>query len=289
MTRTRSRLSTAAASLTGLVAAAVLLSGCSAIGDLTSSDEKSASASPSPSASATPYPSQFTRDGTFQSTSTSTGWTTSTRSTRPSRRRGRTVVPQGQQVLLVHLPGLRPQPEDPRPVREQAEGLPLADPGRLRHRDLRRREDPAPYELDAEAKTITFDPEPLSTKYGMLITSPKGAFELRNQKIKPTSKDTKGIDLHFTRDRVGPGLPGSTGFTKKVIKQKVPIAIFQSDKPTQAQRSLSTRTSGHHRKFVVRPAPDEPPAATTRRPCGRPAQGQEPDRTARSHAASARR
>src|ERR1700752_2553230 len=65
MTRTRPRLFPAAASL--LVAAAVLLSGCSAIDDLTGSDDPAPASSATPSATETPYPSQFTRDGTFQS------------------------------------------------------------------------------------------------------------------------------------------------------------------------------------------------------------------------------
>ena len=92
-----------------------------------------------------------------------------------------------------------------------------------------------PYELDAVAKKITFDPDPLATKYGMLVTSPKGAFELRNQKIKPTSMDTKGIDLHFTSTVWIQDRPGSKKYYKKTIKQTVPIAIFPSDKPTEAQ------------------------------------------------------
>lgn len=92
-----------------------------------------------------------------------------------------------------------------------------------------------PYRLDAEARKVTFDPEPVSTKYGMLITSPKGAFELRNQRIKPTSMHTKGIDLHFTATVWVQQSPGSSAFKKLVIRQKVPIAIFKSDQPTQAQ------------------------------------------------------
>ena len=47
------------------------------------------------------------------------------------------------------------------------------------------------------AKKATFDPEPVSTKYGMLITSPKGAFELRNQEIGEMADDTVGLVLTF--------------------------------------------------------------------------------------------
>ncbi len=236
MTRTRSRLSTAAASLTGLVAAAVLLSGCSAIGDLTSSDEKSASASPSPSASATPYPSQFTRDGTFQSHIDINGMDyVYTLYPTKSTPRTNEWYPKGNKYFSFTFQAydLNRKIRDPfaskRKVylsRIQVDSDTVTyDGGKTQH----------PYELDAEAKTITFDPEPLSTKYGMLITSPKGAFELRNQKIRPTSPDTKGIDLHFTATVYAEDSAGSDSYTKKVIKQKVPIAIFSSDEPTKAQ------------------------------------------------------
>jgi len=93
-----------------------------------------------------------------------------------------------------------------------------------------------PYRLDAEARRITFDPEPQAhPKYGMLITSPKGAFELRNQAIRPTSTDTKGIDLFFTATVWIQDSAGSSRYYKRVIRQKVPISIFRSDQPTQAQ------------------------------------------------------
>ena len=75
----------------------------------------------------------------------------------------------------------------------------------------------------------------MTTKYGMLITSPKGAFELRNQAIKPTADDTTGIDLHFTATVWVQTKAGSCTYEKMTIKQKVPIAIFSSDKPTEAQ------------------------------------------------------
>ena len=90
-----------------------------------------------------------------------------------------------------------------------------------------------PYKLNAIAKNITFDPEPLSTKYGMLITSPKGAFELRNQKIKGTSLDTRGIELTFTAKVSIQERPGSSSFVQRTVKQTVPIAIFESEKKTE--------------------------------------------------------
>lgn len=90
-----------------------------------------------------------------------------------------------------------------------------------------------PYELDRVAKEITFDPEPLATRYGMLITSPKGAFELRNQRIKATALDTRGIDLTFTATVWIQRRAGGTEFFKREITQTVPIAIFESEEKTQ--------------------------------------------------------
>ncbi len=66
----------------------------------------------------------------------------------------------------------------------------------------------------------------------MLITSPKGAFELRNQKIKGTSKDTLGIELIFTATVSIQESPGSSRFIQRTVKQTVPIAIFESDEKT---------------------------------------------------------
>lgn len=93
-----------------------------------------------------------------------------------------------------------------------------------------------PYELDAVAREITFDPEPLSTKYGMLITSPKGAFELRNQAIEGTSLDTRGIDLMFTATVWVESRAGSGDFRRYEVEQTVPIAIFESEEKTEAAK-----------------------------------------------------
>ncbi len=233
MTRTRRSRPSATA---GLLAALLVLTGCSALDGLTGSDDPTGSPSATPSATATPYDSQFTRDGTFQSHIDVNGLdfvytlypTKSTPRTNEWYPKGnkffsftfqaydldralRDKFATKRQVYLDHIT-----------VTSETK---TTDGGRVQH----------PYQLDAVAKDVTFDPEPLTTRYGMIITSPKGAFELRNQKIKGTSPDTKGIDLLFTSTVWIQESPGSTRFYKKVIRQKVPIAIFASDKPTQAQ------------------------------------------------------
>lgn len=93
-----------------------------------------------------------------------------------------------------------------------------------------------PYKLDAEARRTTFDPEPLSTRYGMLITSPKGAFELRNQAIKGTSPDTRGIELMFAATVWIETAAGSGRFLERTVEQTVPIAIFESEEKTEVAK-----------------------------------------------------
>ena len=94
----------------------------------------------------------------------------------------------------------------------------------------------SPYELDVTAADKTFDPQPVTTRYGMLVTSPKGAFELRNQAIGPMSKDTAGVELTFRAVVYVQAKAGSSSYVKRTVKQVVPIAIFPSDKDTVAAK-----------------------------------------------------
>ena len=91
-----------------------------------------------------------------------------------------------------------------------------------------------PYALDTLAPRATFDPEPLTTRFGMLITSPKGAFELRNQKIGTVSADTIGLTLEMTATVNIETAAGSGKFVTRTVSQSVPIAIFASDETTVA-------------------------------------------------------
>lgn len=93
----------------------------------------------------------------------------------------------------------------------------------------------SPYALNAKAPKITFDPQPVTTRNGMLITSPKGAFELRNQEIGDVSDDTVGLTLTFTAVVAVETAAGSGQYVTGKVVQDVPIAIFASDAPTQAQ------------------------------------------------------
>ena len=69
----------------------------------------------------------------------------------------------------------------------------------------------------------------------MLVTSPKGAFELRNQKIGTVSADTIGITLTLTATVSIETAAGSGVYVDQQVVQQVPIAIFASDTKTVAQ------------------------------------------------------
>ena len=232
--RSRMRLATGAVSL---VAAIGMLTGCSVFDDLTSSNDPSASPSATPTEGATPIDSQFTSDGTFQS-HVNRDNLDFVYTLYPTKSTPRTNewYPKGRKYFSFTFQAydLNQQIRDPfatkRKVylqRIQVSSEVLTYDGTTVARQ--------PYQLDAIAKDVTFDPEALSTKYGMLITSPKGAFELRNQAIKPTPQNTKGINLTFTATVYAQTRPGSPSYQKLVINQKVPIAIFSSNKPTKAQ------------------------------------------------------
>ena len=231
----RARLLPAVASA---AAAVVLLSGCSVFDGLTSSSDPEETPSASPSATETPYPSQFTRDGTFQSHIDIDGmdfvytlWPTK------STPRTNEWYPKGNKFFsfTFQVYDLDRKLRDPFRTKRKAylgnikvtSRTITSDGGRTQH----------PYRLDAEASEITFDPEAVTHPlHGMLITSPKGSFELRNQRIGPVSDDTRGLELTFIADVHFETAPGSGDFVARKVKQTVPIAIFESDTPTKVAK-----------------------------------------------------
>lgn len=90
-----------------------------------------------------------------------------------------------------------------------------------------------PYTLSSTAAKITFDPQPVKSRYGMLITSPKGAFELRNQKIGELALDTQGLTLTFEATVSIQQTDKSKTYDTETIHEEVPITIFKSTKPTK--------------------------------------------------------
>jgi len=215
---------------------AASLSGCSAIDGLTGGDDPVPAESPGASATEAIYDSQFTRDGTFQS-HVDIGGVDFVYNIYPTKATPRTNewYPLGKKYFSFTFGaydlarGLRDPFATKRKVYlgniKVTSRTVLADGSRGTEK---------PYKLNADAKTITFDPEPVTApQYGMLITSPKGAFELRNQEIGEMSLDTRGIDMTFSATVwIQSAAGASTSYEKHVIKQKVPMAIFESDQPT---------------------------------------------------------
>ena len=234
--RTQPRRLRGAAALLSAVAVLTALSGCSVVDGLTGNDDPSETPSASPSASETPYESEFTRDGTFQSHIEIDGMDY-VYTLYPTKATPRTNewYPKGNKYFTFTFQAY----DLDRDIRDPFKTKREVYLDRIRVTSTVKTStgtnDEQPYELDAIAKEITFDPEPLSTKRGMLITSPKGAFELRNQEIGDVSADTIGVTLTLTADVAVETAAGSGKFTQQQVTQQVPIAIFASDQPTTAQ------------------------------------------------------
>ncbi|MCW2764345.1 MAG: hypothetical protein JWO11_304 [Nocardioides sp.] len=193
----------------------------------------SPSATQSPSASATPYNSQFTRDGTFQSHIDVDG-VDFVYTLYPTKSTPRTNewYPRGNHFFSFTFQAydLDRRLRDPFSTKRKVYLANIRVTSGTKTANGKGGQ--SPYRLNADAKQVTFDPEPLTTRYGMIITSPKGAFELRNQKIRGMSLETIGVDLSFSATVWIQRTAGGTGFYRREIRQTVPIAIFASKKPT---------------------------------------------------------
>lgn len=235
--RPRLRLRSAVTALVAGGAVLATLTGCSVVDSLTGNDEPSATATATPTEGETPLDSQFTDDGTFQS-HINRGNLDFVFTLYPTKSTPRTNewYPKGKKYFSFTFQAydLDRELRDPFKTKRRV----YLDRIKVTSRVLTydgSTVSKQPYHLDAVAKNVTFDPEPVTSKYGMLITSPKGAFEKRNQAITATPMETKGIVLTFTATVWAQDRAGGSSYSKKVIRQKVPIAIFHSDKPTEAQ------------------------------------------------------
>lgn len=223
--------SLAVAAVVGLL----LLSGCALPGT------KHAAATPSATASAAPdpeklFPSEFTRDGTFQS---------------------HININDMDFVYTLFATKATPRTHEwfARGDKYYSFSLTVYDlDRRLRDRFATKRKvwlshikvtsttdwphhhSQSPYFLDAVAKRVTFDPQPLSTRYGMLITSPKGAFELRNQRIASVGVGTRGLTLHFAATVHVEVSPRSQRYETETVRQSVPITLYPGTTATHVAR-----------------------------------------------------
>jgi uncharacterized protein YceK len=85
-----------------------------------------------------------------------------------------------------------------------------------------------PYVLNTDPLKVTLDPEALRSDQGLglLITSPKGGFQLESQQIGVVAADTQGLMLDFALQVSYETSPGSNAYTTQVVHQYVPVAIF---------------------------------------------------------------
>lgn len=233
--------------LATILAASLLLTACSSSSD----DEPKAEASATPSATATPVEqTQFTRDGTFQSHVDVDG-IDFVYTLYPTKSTPRTNewYPQGKKYFTVTLTAydLDRRLRDPFKTKRRVfldriratsttSTTASGDDSSAGTDDTTDGSTAAePYRLSAKAEKITFDPEPQKSKrYGMLITSPKGSFELRNQYIGTVSADTREVTLSFAATVWIQNEAGEKGYYSEVVRQDVPITIFASKQATKA-------------------------------------------------------
>lgn len=94
----------------------------------------------------------------------------------------------------------------------------------------------SPYSLDEWAPDVTFDPQARTAgRKGMLITSPKGAFELRNQVLKGMADDTQGVTLDFRAVVHLQQRRGANAYRTHEVTLQIPVAIFASEYATRPQ------------------------------------------------------
>ena len=216
-------------------------SGCSSVGDLVGLGDEPSSAASDPGADAAVeaprYPSQFTDDGTYQSHQEIEG-IDFVYTLYPTKATPRTNewYPRGDKFFSFTLQAY----DLTRELRDPFDTKRLVYAGQVKVTSSTVRSDEGagqrPYKLNARAEDVTFDPEPLTARQGMLITSPKGALEMRNQKIKGVHQNTVGLDLELATVVFVETSAGSGRFERTVIRETVPIALFPSTTPTVSEK-----------------------------------------------------
>jgi hypothetical protein len=234
---TTSRRPRLAAALTCAMLVALTTGGCGVI-------DPASSATPAPAAvpvaSTTAQPeveqTQFTRDGTFQSHITIDG-VDFVYTIYPTKSTPRTNLwfPGGDKFFTVTLTAYDLDQKLRAPFSKKRKTY-LDRIKVTSSTKTRSGESESPYSLDERAARITFDPEPTQNKYGMLITSPKGAFELRNQAIGSVAADTSQVVLKFSASVYMQRKPGGRQYDRQDIEQEVPITIFASTEDTEAAK-----------------------------------------------------
>lgn len=214
----------------GLALAAATLSACS---NDPSTGSPAQAASPVATPTASPFESQFTRDGTYQSHQEIDGidFVYTIYPTKATPRTNEWFA-LGDKYFSFTFQAY----DLDRDLRDPFETKRQVFLNRIRVTSTTQSPSgtsESPYRLSGKAASLTFDPEPQKGRYGMLVTSPKGAFEIRNQKIGPLAPGTQGVTLTFEAVVNIQREPGAKGYDADVITETVPIAIFPGGKTTE--------------------------------------------------------
>ncbi|MCS5720394.1 hypothetical protein N1028_08660 [Herbiconiux sp. CPCC 203407] len=102
-----------------------------------------------------------------------------------------------------------------------------------------------PYALNTDPLKVTLDPEALRSEQGLglLITSPKGGFQLESQQIGVLAEDTEGLMLDFAMQVSFETSPLSNTYTTQVVHQYVPVAIFSEEESKASTEVTPTPTA----------------------------------------------
>ncbi|MDP3967076.1 MAG: hypothetical protein Q8Q02_02250 [Nocardioides sp.] len=220
--------------LTAMLAVLVVLAlpGCSLVEELTN-PQTAPVVTETPAPEPTPYPSQFTDDGTYQSHIKVDGLDF-VYTLYPTKATPRTNewYPRGNKFFSFTFQAydLDRRLRDPFRTKRKVwlQDIEVTSETKTTNNVVEQ-----PYYLMDEAKEITFDPQPVSNRRGMLVTSPKGAFEIRNQKIGTLDLATEGVDLTFRATVWIERRAGTKRYYRKVIRERVPISIFPSTLVTE--------------------------------------------------------
>ncbi|WP_213815998.1 hypothetical protein [Glaciihabitans sp. dw_435] len=84
----------------------------------------------------------------------------------------------------------------------------------------------SPFVLDTNPLAVTLDPEALRSKSGLLVTSPKGGFQLEDNRIGQLASDTYGVTLDFAMVIHAETSKGTGDYSSQTIHIPVPVAIL---------------------------------------------------------------
>ncbi|MCU1405907.1 MAG: hypothetical protein JWQ43_2210 [Glaciihabitans sp.] len=93
--------------------------------------------------------------------------------------------------------------------------------------------------LNIDPVAATLDPEALKSDYGLLITSPKGGFQLESTDLGELDDDVTGVVLDFAMTITSETAGGSAVYAQQVVAQTVPIAIYTDAEAEQASAESS--------------------------------------------------